>query len=70
MQKLLKPKALKPGSKIGIASPSRHAARDVIERGKALLEQAGFSVFVHPQNYAQDFQLAGTDKQRAEAFMD
>jgi muramoyltetrapeptide carboxypeptidase len=68
--KLIKPRPLKPKSTIGIASPARHAAPDVIASGKAMLENMGFTVFVHPQNSESNFQLAGSDEARAEAIMD
>jgi muramoyltetrapeptide carboxypeptidase len=68
--KLLKPKPLRPKSQIGIVSPARWAAPDVIHTGKAMLENMGYSVFVHPQNMEKDFQLAGSDEARAEAIMD
>ncbi len=68
--KLIKPKPLRPKSQIGIISPARHAAPEVIQTGKAMLENLGHSVFVHPQNSEQNFQLAGSDEARAEAIMD
>ncbi len=68
--KLIKPRPLHPRSQIGIVSPARHALPDVIQSGKAILENMGYTVFVHPQNAEQDFQLAGSDEARADAIMD
>lgn len=67
---LLKPKTLQKGAKIGIVSPARHAPTEWLTKGKAELETAGYEVVIHPQNHLIDYQLAGTDEQRAKAIMD
>lgn len=69
-QKIIKPKALQKGSKIGVVSPARYAPEDWLSKGKAELEAAGFQVVIHPQNHLNDYQLAGSDAQRAAAIMD
>lgn len=63
----LKPKALKNNARIGVVAPARHAPREWLDQGKAALEREGFEVFIHPQCYAKEFQLAGSDKERAQA---
>lgn len=67
---ILKPKSLQKGARIGVVSPARHAPAEWLTKGKAELEAAGYEVVVHPQNRHADYQLAGTDEQRAEAVMD
>ncbi|HUY67818.1 MAG TPA: LD-carboxypeptidase [Alphaproteobacteria bacterium] len=64
------PPPLKEGGTIGIVSPARWPKREWIARGKALLEQHGYEVVVHAQNYLKEGQLAGSDAARAEAIMD
>jgi muramoyltetrapeptide carboxypeptidase len=67
MPHLLKPRSLKKGSRIGVVSPARHPPQDWLDKGKAALESLGLEVVMHPQNLRQDFQLAGSDRERAEA---
>ena len=67
---VLKPKSIQKGARIGVVSPARHAPAEWLTKGKAELEAAGYEVVVHPQNRMADYQLAGTDEQRAEAIMD
>ena len=67
---ILKPKSLQKGARIGVVSPARHAPAEWLTKGKAELEAAGYEVEIHPQNRQADYQLAGTDQQRAEAIMD
>lgn len=67
---LIKPKSIRKGSRIGVVSPARHAPEEWLSKGKAVLETAGFEVIIHPQNRLLDYQLAGTDPQRARAIMD
>lgn len=69
-QNLLKPKALQKGARVGVVSPACAPPPELIEAGKAALEGAGFQVFIHPQCSKKDFQLAGSDKERAGAIMD
>jgi muramoyltetrapeptide carboxypeptidase len=64
------PSPLKPGAVIGIVSPGSAGPRDVIIKGRRILEKRGYKVVVHPQNYLRDGQLAGSDKKRAAAIMD
>lgn len=46
-------------------APSSFIERDDIEKSKTLLEQRGYSVFVHPQTWERDGQSAGTVLQKA-----
>lgn len=67
---ILKPKSLRKGSRIAVISPARHAPPDWLTQGKAALDAEGYDVFIHPQNRIADYQLAGTDEQRAAALME
>jgi muramoyltetrapeptide carboxypeptidase len=64
------PPPLKPGGTIGVVSPGRWPRPEIVAKGNALLEDRGYTVVVHAQNYLQDGQLAGSDAARAEAIMD
>lgn len=64
------PPPLKPGGTIGIVSPGRWPKPEWIATGKTLLEERGYTVVIHAQNYLKDGQLAGSDAARAEAIMD
>ena len=64
------PPLLKKGGTIGIVSPSRWPEPEWIDKGKMLLEDEGYQVVVHAQNYLKDGRLAGQDAARAEAIMD
>jgi muramoyltetrapeptide carboxypeptidase len=64
------PPPLKPGGTIGIVSPARRPKPEWLVAGKALLENRGYKVVVHAQNYLKDGQLAGSDAARAEAIRD
>jgi muramoyltetrapeptide carboxypeptidase len=60
----MKPPALKPGDTIGVMAPSSYVEKDDIEKSKALLEQRGYKVFVHPQTYERHNQSAGNELQK------
>lgn len=62
------PPALRPGDTIGVFAPSSYVEREDIEKSKALMENAGYKVFIHPQTYERCNQSAGTDLQKALAF--
>jgi muramoyltetrapeptide carboxypeptidase len=70
MLKINKPKALPPNGRIGLVSPARWFPPEMLEKGKAELERAGFSVYVHPQTALKHHQLGGPDEERAKALMD
>lgn len=61
---------LSPGSTVAIISPARHAPQEKIDKGVKGLEALGYKVKVHPQNYSKHHQLAGSDKERANALME
>lgn len=69
-QNALKPKALTRGCRIGVVSPARAAKPEQLAAGKAALEAQGFEVVLHPQNSKKEFQLAGSDRERAGAIND
>ncbi len=62
------PPALKKGDTIGVFAPSSVVNKQDIEKSKAIIENAGFSVFIHPQTYEQNNQSAGTHLQKSLAF--
>lgn len=62
------PPSLKPGDRIGVFAPSSYVEKDDIEKSKALLEQRGYEVFIHPQTYERHNQSAGTHLQKSLAF--
>lgn len=64
------PPPLKRGGTIGIVSPGRWPKPDWISKGTSLLEERGYQVVAHAQNYLKNGQLAGSDAARAEAIMD
>jgi muramoyltetrapeptide carboxypeptidase len=68
--RMKKPRALKPGDRIGIVAPASPFARDEFDRGVAELTRLGF-VPVHDDSvFATDsFYLAGRVDVRASAFM-
>src|SRR5580658_3891688 len=64
------PPPLKPRGTVGVVSPGRWPRPEIVAKGKALLEERGYTVVVHAQNYLHDGQLAGSAAARAEAIMD
>ncbi|MGH1404496.1 MAG: S66 peptidase family protein [Alphaproteobacteria bacterium] len=62
------PAQLPPNGTIGVFAPSSWVERDDIEKSKALLEQRGYKVFIHPQTYERENQSAGTILQKVLAF--
>jgi muramoyltetrapeptide carboxypeptidase len=70
MLKINKPKALPANGRIGLVSPARAFPQDMLDKGKAELERAGFQVYVHPQTASKHHQLGGTDEERARALME
>lgn len=62
------PPALKKGDCIGVFAPSSFVERDDIEKSKALMEERGFKVFIHPQTYEREHQSAGSHLQKSLAF--
>jgi muramoyltetrapeptide carboxypeptidase len=64
------PKPLKLKGTIGIVSPGCWAEPAWIETAKDRLEEAGYRVEIHAQNYLKKGSLAGSDEARAEALID
>lgn len=62
-----RPPPLLPGSTIGVMAPSSCVDRTDIEKSKAVLEERGYKVFLHPQTFARHHQSAGTHEQRLAA---
>src|SRR5262245_60995038 len=67
MLKINKPKALPANGRIGLVSPARYFPPEMLEKGKAELERAGFQVYVQHQTALKNHQLGGTDEERARA---
>lgn len=62
------PPALKKGDTIGVFAPSSYVEEADIEKSKAVIEEHGFNVFVHPQTYERENQSAGNHLQKSLAF--
>lgn len=63
-------KALKPGDTIGIAAPSSPFDRAKFVKGVRVLERMGFKTFHRHDIFDQNRYLAGTDRRRAEEFIE
>ncbi len=63
----MKTPTLNPGDMIGVFAPSSYVEREDIEASKAVMEELGYQVFVHPQTYARHHQSAGTHEEKAKA---
>jgi len=61
---LSKPRALRPGARIGIAAPGGPVDPERVAAGCRLLEQAGFRTFRRPDLVARRGYLAGDDQRR------
>lgn len=59
---------LKPGDTIGVMAPCSYVERDDIEKSKAVLENRGYNVFIHPQTFEREHQSAGNLLQKSLAF--
>jgi len=55
------------GQRIGVFAPSSYVERADIEVACAFIKDHGFEVFVHPQTYARDGQMAGTAQDKIAA---
>ncbi len=69
---MLRPRALRAGSTIGVVAPSwcgPGVAPHRIERGRAFLESLGFRVVLAPHLFERRRWTAGTPKQRAQDLM-
>lgn len=70
MTALIKPKALKKGSTIGLFSPAYYVTPGMIKNMRATLEELGYNIFVHPQVEEQDESMAGKPENRVAAMHD
>ncbi|MCF8495892.1 MAG: LD-carboxypeptidase [Alphaproteobacteria bacterium] len=64
----MKPPPLHPGDLIGVMAPSSFIEAEHVEKSKALLEELGYKVFIHPQTFERLHQSAGTVLQKSLAF--
>lgn len=60
----VKPPALQPGDKIGIAAPASNVNADLLERGCAKLREMGYAPFYLDSILEQDLYFAGTLERR------
>jgi muramoyltetrapeptide carboxypeptidase len=58
----------KKNKRIGVMAPSSSVRREDIEKSVKTLEHKGYSVFVHPQTFEHDGQMAGNMLQKSLAF--
>mgnify|MGYP001161058291 FL=1 len=63
---MVKPKKLKPGSKIGIVSPSYWLDKDDLERSAKYFSDAGYRLKLGRSNHIQYGPFAGTAQERAD----
>lgn len=69
MPRLVKPRAIGPGSRIGIAAPGGPVDPDKLEQGEVLLRGAGFETLRRDDLLARRGYLAGDDARRAGELM-
>jgi muramoyltetrapeptide carboxypeptidase len=67
---LVKPRALRPGSIVGIAAPGSPVDAEALSAGESLLRDAGFEVRYAADLLARSGYLAGDDTRRAREWMD
>ncbi len=63
---MVKPKKLKPQSKIGIVSPSYWLDKDDLQLSLKYFSDAGYKIEIGKSNYLKDGPFAGTAQQRAD----
>ena len=51
-------------------APSSHVEKSDIERATRILEKRDYQIYIHPQTYARHNQSAGTESEKAAAFLD
>jgi muramoyltetrapeptide carboxypeptidase len=67
---VLKPRALRPGGRIGIVAPSSPCTREEFEAGVAEIEALGFEAAFDDRVFARQRYVAGPARTRAAAFRD
>ena len=70
MTPVAKPRALRPGAKIGIAAPGGPVDPERVEAGCRLLERAGFRTYRRPDLVARRGYLAGDDHRRIDELVE
>ena len=66
---MLKPKALKEGSKIGIVAPASNVEKEALLQGVVALSEAGFRVHYSDSIFSQQYYFAGSHEDRAGELM-
>ena len=61
----IKPRALRPGDKVGIVAPASNIKREALEAGCAGLRQAGYEPFYFDSIFDRDLYFAGSIERRA-----
>ncbi|MFK7895035.1 MAG: LD-carboxypeptidase [Myxococcota bacterium] len=70
MPSLRRPRAIRPGAKIGIAAPAGPLDPEVLAANRTALERLGFETYARPDILERDGYLAGSDERRAEELME
>lgn len=55
---------------IGVCAPSSYIEKSDIERAQSVLTQRGYQIFIHPQSFEREGQLAGSVQSRIAALHD
>ena len=66
----IKPRALRPGDKVGIVSPASNIKREALEAGCAGLRQAGYEPFYFDSILDRDLYFAGSIERRSRELED
>lgn len=64
------PPYLKPGDTIAIAAPARSISFEQLQAAKNWVENKGYIIYIHPDLYAVENQMGGSDSHRANLFND
>ena len=70
MPSLRRPRAIRPGARIGIAAPAGPVDSAALDSGRTALERLGFETVVRDDLLDRDGYLAGSDQRRAEELME
>jgi muramoyltetrapeptide carboxypeptidase len=66
----IKPRALRPGDKVGIVAPASNVKREMLEAGCDGLRRAGYEPFYFESILERDLYFAGSAKRRAQELED
>ena len=61
----IKPRALRPGDKVGIVAPASNVKRELLEAGAEGLRRAGYEPFYLPSILDRELYFAGSVERRA-----